>query len=76
MHSLIRLIAQRPLAVAGALLCLLPCVSWGAESTATGKSEWWSFKPAVRPTLPQSAIGNPQSAINNPIDAFIRAKLA
>jgi len=49
---------------------------WSAESAATGKSEWWSFKPAVRPTLPPSAIGNPQSATNNPIDAFIRAKLA
>jgi len=35
--------------------------------------EFWSFKPLVRPAVPQ--IRDPQSAIHNPIDSFILAKL-
>jgi hypothetical protein len=69
MHSLIRLLCQRPLARAVAVLCLLPSLVWGAESKTANKSDWWTFKPAAHPAVPQSAA-------NNPIDAFIRARLA
>jgi len=46
------------------------------ESTAvaadTDKSDWWSFKPATRPSLPK--IKN-QKWPRNPVDRFILAKL-
>jgi len=69
-------ILRRPLALAAAVFCLLPCLAGGAESKTANKSDWWAFKPATRPAVPQSAIGNQQLVINNPIDAFIRARLA
>ncbi len=76
MHLLIRFFSRRPLTLAVVVFCLLPSPTWGAESKAADKFDWWTFKPAVRPPVPESAIGNQQSAISNPIDAFIRAKLA
>jgi hypothetical protein len=75
MRSRIHMLCQRLPALAGAALCFLPCLTRGAESTATRKPEWWSFNPAARPAVPQSAIPNQQSSISNPIDAFLRTKL-
>ena len=43
-----------------------------AEPKKTDKSDWWSFKPAERPQLPQ--VTN-KKWIRNPIDQFILAKL-
>jgi len=60
---------QRLVLQAAAALCLLPGLAFGAEPSATNKSDWWTFRAVVRPLVPQPAIGNP-------IDAFIRAKLA
>ncbi|MFM9963218.1 MAG: DUF1549 domain-containing protein [Planctomycetaceae bacterium] len=35
-------------------------------------TDWWSFKPIVRPPVPQ--LRTPRSALRTPIDAFILAK--
>jgi hypothetical protein len=69
MRSLFHLRWQRPLALAAALVCLLRCLASGADSGTSDKSDWWAFKPVVRPAVPQSGT-------NNPIDAFIRARFA
>jgi len=50
-------------------------VSWPdsvATAAAPDKSDWWSFKPAQRPPLPQVKNG---SKTKNPVDLFILAKL-
>ena len=42
------------------------------EEAAVTNTDWWSFKPLVRPRVPE--ISNLKSQIRNPIDAFIIAK--
>jgi mono/diheme cytochrome c family protein len=52
---------------------------WDVEETVAktageqDKSNWWSLKPLVRPTVP--VLSNPKAAFENPIDAFVLAKL-
>jgi hypothetical protein len=49
---------------------------WPAEADTVklpDKTDWWSFKPLVKPLVPE--ISNLQFQISNPIDAFIVAKL-
>jgi len=48
-----------------------PEVTTAKIVAATPKSDWWSFKPATRPSLPAG-----DTLLTNPIDLFVRAKLA
>jgi hypothetical protein len=42
------------------------------EDAVVTNTDWWSFKPIVRPTVPE--IRNSKSEIRNPVDAFVIAK--
>ncbi len=49
------------------------------EEAVVTNSDWWSFKPVLRPTVPavsnlQSQISNLKFEIRNPVDTFILAK--
>src|SRR5437660_886461 len=39
---------------------------------SSDKADWWSFKPATRPTLPKISD---KTSPRNPIDLFVQAKL-
>src|SRR5437867_4063994 len=63
-------------AVAAALFTLLPGV-FGAIANPTNdsdRSDWWSLKPLVRPSVPASTLQR-FNASTNPIDAFVMARL-
>jgi len=84
-HRLGQLLHRAPgrktAAVGVALFYLLPGTFDPLAATAnpvltnnTARSEWWSLKPLVRPSLPASTLQrfNPST---NPIDAFVAARL-
>src|SRR5438093_10378507 len=63
-------------AVVAALFTLLPGV-FGAIANPTNdsdRSDWWSLKPLVRPSVPASTLQR-FNASTNPIDAFVVARL-
>ena len=60
--------------IAFATLLVPSSAETSAETAAKSKADWWAFKPASRPPVPQ--VRASPSAILNPIDAFIRTRLA
>jgi hypothetical protein len=56
-----------------ALVLVSLSIPMSAFAESTKKLDWWSFKPAQRPSIPRTDRAD---SVRNPIDAFVIARLA